>query len=218
MEVRHGISTPSTVMVVGPAGCGKTELVFRMLSSGEVFLPAPTRVMYHYGAWQNRFREVEASDPRFEFVEGLPTHNDLPSGTEHTVMVIDDLMEEVSNSKTAMDIFTKHSHHRNMTVLFLVQKLYGRTHNTRVISQNAHIMVLFKNPRDASSVQTLGRQMYPGNPRFLYAAYHDATKTPHSYLVVNSHQKTDDRMRVVGNLFEEANPTVYIPKRDTHNH
>ena len=60
--------------------------------------------MYHYGAWQNRFTEVEASDSRF--VEGLPTHNDLPRGTTPTVMVIDDLMEEVSKSKTAMDIFT----------------------------------------------------------------------------------------------------------------
>ena len=113
-------------------------------------------------------------------------YEDLPEGSEHTVMVIDDLMEEASKSKTAMDIFTKHSHHRNMTVLFLAQKLYGRTHNTRVISQNAHLMILFKNPRYASGLQTLGRQMYPGNHMFLSEAYIDATKTPHSYLVVNS--------------------------------
>ena len=126
--------------------------------------------MYHYGAWQNSFTEVEASDSRFEFVEGLPAHNDLPSGTTHTVMVIDDLMEEVSKSKTAMDIFTKHSHHRNMKELFLMQKLYCCTHNTRFMSQNAHIKVLFKNPRDASSVKKLGRQMYPGNHKFLYNA------------------------------------------------
>ena len=171
MEVRHGISTPTTVMVVGPTGCSKTELVFRMLLSDSVFRLAPTRIMYHYGAWQTKFMEVEASDSRFEFVEGLPAHNDLPRGTTHKVMVIDDLMEEVSKSKTKMDIFTKHSHHRNMTVLFLVQKLYGRTHNTRVISQNAHLMVLFKNPRDASSVQTLGRQMYPGNHKYLSDPY-----------------------------------------------
>ena len=73
-------------------------------------------------------------------------------------------------------------------------------------------MILFKNPRDAYSVQTLGRQMYPGNHWFLSEAYIDATKTPHSYLVVNSHQRTDDRMRVIGNLFEGTHPTVYIPK------
>ena len=34
-------------------------------------------------------------------------HDNLPRGTMHTVMVIDDLMEKVSKSKTAMDIFTK---------------------------------------------------------------------------------------------------------------
>ena len=111
-------------MVVGPTGCGKTVLVFKMLLDS-VFLPAPTRVMYLYGAWQNRFAEVEASEPRFEFVEGIPVFVNLPHGGAHTVMVIDDLMEEVRKSKTAMDIFTKHSHHRNMTVLFLVQKLHG---------------------------------------------------------------------------------------------
>ena len=174
--------------------------------------------MYHYGAWQHRFTEVESSDSRFEFVEGLPTHDDVPRGTMHTVMVIDDLMVEVSKSKTAMDIFTKQSHHRNMTVLFLVQKLYCCTHNTTFTSHNANLMVLFKNPRDISSVQTLGRQMYTGNHKLLAEAYTDATKRPHSYLVVNSHQKTDDRMRVIGNLFEETNPPVYIPKQHTAKH
>ena len=136
-------------------------------------------------------------------MEELPVFDDLPGGSEHTVMVIDELMEEVSKSKTAMDIFTKHSHHRNMTVLFLVQKLYGRTH--RVISQNAHLMILFKNPRDAYSVQTLGRQIYPRNHKCF-------SLRPHSYLVVNSDQRQDDRMRVIGNLCKEANPAVYLPK------
>ena len=109
-------------------------------------------------------------------MEGLPVYDDLPGGSEHTVMVIDDLLEEVSKSKTAMDIFTKHSHHKNMTVLFVVQKLYGRTHNTRVISQNAHLMILFENPRDASSVQTLGRQMYPGNHKLCFSLRHLSTQ------------------------------------------
>ena len=72
-------------------------------------------------------------------------------------------------------------------------------------------MILFKNPGDASSVQTLGCQMYPGNHMFFSEAYIDATKRPHSDLVVNSHQRTDDRMRVIGNFSEETNPTVYIP-------
>ena len=65
-------------------------------------------------------------------------------------------------------------------------------------------------------MQTLGRQMYPG--KSLSDAYADAMKRPYSFLVVNSHQKTDDRMRVIGNLFEETNLTVYIPKHHTAKH
>ena len=79
-------------------------------------------------------------------------------------------------------------------------------------------MVLFKNPRDASSVQTLGSHMYPATHKFLYDAYNDATKISDSYLVMNSHRKTDDMIRVMGNLFEETNPTVYIPKNHTAKH
>ena len=85
-------------------------------------------------------------------------------------------------------------------------------HNTTVISQNAHLMILFKNPReDASSGQTMGRQLYPGNHFFFSEVFIDAMKRPRSYLVVISHQRTDNRMRVIGNLFEEANPAVCIP-------
>ena len=80
MEVRHGISTPTTVMVVGPTGCGKTKLVLKMLLSDRVFLLVPTRIRHHYGAWRNRFAEVEATEPRFKFVEGLPVFDDLLGG------------------------------------------------------------------------------------------------------------------------------------------
>ena len=173
-------------------------------------------IRYHYGAWQKRYEEIEKSDQRYTFISGVPSEDDLPSGDYHTVMVIDDLMEEVAgkkSSKTTGDIFTKHSHHRNMTVIYIVQKLYGNSHMSRVISQNAHIIILFKNPRDVGAVRTLGAQMFPANNGFLVEAFRDATSKPYSYLVVNAHQRTDERMRVLGNVFElEGEKAVYIPK------
>ena len=90
MVVRHEMPTPTTVMIVGPTGCGKTDLVFKILLLDRVFLPVPTRIkyMYYYGAWQTRFAEVEATDPRLESADGLPVYEDPPGGSEHTVMVI----------------------------------------------------------------------------------------------------------------------------------
>ena len=53
-------------------------------------------------------------------MERLPVFEDLPGGGAYTVMVIDDLMKEVSKSKTAMDDFIKHTHHSYITVLLCV--------------------------------------------------------------------------------------------------
>ena len=57
--------------------------------------------------------------------EGLPTPEELDQWfgpTQAGLLVLDDLMEEGVNDKRVLDLFSKHSHHRNMSVLFLCQK------------------------------------------------------------------------------------------------
>ena len=63
-------------------------------------------------------------------------------------------------------------------------------------------MVLFRNPRDASQVEHLARQVFPTTPRRLTAAYKDATSgSAHSYLVMDFNQDTPDDFRVRNTLF-----------------
>ena len=40
------------------------------------------------------------------------------------MLVLDDLMEEAGNDKRVLDLFTKESHHRGITVLYLCQDLF----------------------------------------------------------------------------------------------
>ena len=212
-KVEFVLPTPTTILVAGPTGSGKTELVSRMLrDSRGYFSDDIHEIRYHYGAWQDRFDLMKQEDSRYVFVPGVPTTTDLPDGSKHTVMVIDDLMKEVSESTTTTDIFTKYSHHRNMTVIFIVQKLYSDSKNARIISGNAQIIVLFKNPRDSRAITVLGSQMFPGRKGFLTSAFADATKEPYSYLVVNAHQSTKEDLRVIGNLSDAESPAVYTPK------
>ena len=44
--------------------------------------------------------------------------------TRGGVLVLDDLMEEGGQDKRVLDLFTKDSHHRNITVLYLTQDLF----------------------------------------------------------------------------------------------
>ena len=63
------------------------------------------------------------------------------------MIVVDDHMSDVN--QLVADIFTKFSHHRNISVLHLTQNLFDKNKYARTISLNSHYLVLFKNCRDA---------------------------------------------------------------------
>ena len=65
--------------------------------------------------------------PGIEFVRGIPHNIDGDGFFDpriNNVIVIDDQMTETSNDKRVMNLFTKGSHHRNLSVIFLSQNLY----------------------------------------------------------------------------------------------
>ena len=67
---------------------------------------------YCYGVWQDRFQPMQ--DGGVIFHEGIPDHQTLVQGFSQGqgVMVLDDLMDEGSNDKRVLEIFTKHSQHQ----------------------------------------------------------------------------------------------------------
>jgi hypothetical protein len=52
--------------------------------------------------------------------------------------------------------------------------------------------------------------MYPGKSKFLIEAYHDATKTPHGYLLFDLKPRTEECLRIRTRVLDK--PIVYIPK------
>jgi len=137
--------------------------------------PSPRWIVYCYGEYQQLFDKY----PRVDFRQGLPDLQNF-NGGEPVLLVIDDLMDATDGS--VANLFTKGSHHRNVSVVFLVQNLFHKNKHVRTISLNSQYMVLFKNPRDASQFASLARQMYPNRSAFAVEAYKDATQQPYSYL------------------------------------
>ena len=92
-------------------------------------------------------------------------------------MIIDDLLNDVY-SKQVCDLFTKGSHHRNISVILNTQNFFHQGRYCRDISLNAKYLVLLKNVRDKNQFMYLARQVYAENSASLYKAYLDATKRP----------------------------------------
>ena len=65
-------------------------------------------------------------------------------------------------------------------------------------------MVLFKNPRDASQIQHLARQIYPKDLEYLVQVYEKVmTLGLYSYLFIDFKQETPDNMRLRASLLED---------------
>jgi hypothetical protein len=194
---------PFTAIVAGPTGCGKTSFVLKFIKyAKDVITPPPEHILWCYGTFQEAFNDLD----EVELHEGLPNIDMLQS---KTLMVIDDLMSEADDRLNK--IFTKYSHHKDISVLFLTQNLFHK--GARTMTLNSHYLVLFKNPRDASQISYLARQMFPGGQsKYMIQSFADATAKPYQYLVVDLKADTDDKFRLRSGIFPDESNYVYVPK------
>lgn len=200
------LTHPFTSLVCGPTGCGKTKFIFRLIENAEKMIsPSPTRILYCYGEYQSLFAQY----PKLEFQEGLPDVSKF-DGKEPTLVIIDDLMDEM-NSDTEK-LFTRISHHRNVSVIFVTQNMFSKNKYARTVSLNSHYMILFKNPRDVSQFAVLAKQMYPNCSKFAIEAYKDATGCPYGYLLVDLKPDMEEQYRLRTNIFPDEYTHVYIKR------
>jgi len=111
------------------------------------------------------------------------------------------------------DLFTKGSHHRNISVILITQNLFYQGRFCRDISLNAKYSVALKNVRDKSQFLYLARQVHPEDSNSLYKSYLDATERPHGYLILDFAQDTEDRLRYRTNVFPDEYPPTYRRRR-----
>jgi len=201
---------PITIQVSVPTLCGKTRLVLRILEE-QIIQPFPTRIIWVFGEWQPDYEMARALYPHIEFVHGWSDEvADSLRSDERNLIIIDDQMSEAGDSKSLCDLFTKGAHHRNLTVMYLVQNVYNKGRSQRTVSLNTHYNIVFRNERDASQFRSLASQMQPHDARWLIDAFEDATKEPYGYLVLDHHPTSRRDMRVLTNITRgKSGLTVY---------
>lgn len=202
---------PSTVLVSGPTGCGKTVFVSQLVIEN-LIQPRPTRVIWVYSEWQTLYDEIKIKRVGIDFVKGLD--DDIYQSLDpkiRNLIILDDQMHNTGDSKLLGRLFTEASHHRNLTIIYIVQNLFDKGKSHRTVSLNAQYLILFKNPRDKSQIATMGRQMFPGKGKFLVESFQDATQVPYGYLFLDLKPGTEDNMRVMTKILPNERTGLYIP-------
>lgn len=201
---------PFTAVISGPSSCGKTVWVTRLIDNlSEMITPVPDEIIYCYSEYQPIFDSLK--EKGVTFIEGVPDIDEWSLGPKR-LLILDDLMNETDARITR--IFTKASHHRSISVIQIVQNLFGKNKEQRTISLNSHYLVVFKNPRDKSQIINLGKQIYPGMSKFVSEAFISATQTPNSYILFDLRQETSENLRLRTNIFPGELHTVFVPRKD----
>ena len=200
---------PFTMLVSGPTGSGKTFWITKLINNVEKYCsPPPSKITYFYSEYQPIFNQMK----KVNFIRGLPENiMSKFDGNQAEWLIIDDLMFESTNSKVISELFTKGSHHRNLSIILLVQNFFTRGKESRNISLNSQYLVLFKNPRDQSIITNVAKQMIPGRTKKIQSIYEDATRKPYSYLFIDLKPETPDETRFLTNVVDkEPYITAYI--------
>ncbi len=198
---------PFTMLVAAGSGFGKTYWVKRLLAEKERLIqPVPKRIVWCYVQWQPLYDEIKEMDPTIEFVEGLPINLDAGFFDRDiaNLMIVDDMMTDITKDNRLTHLYTRGSHHENLSVICLLQNLYYK--NTQTMRRNSHYLVLFDMPMDKTQVRTMSHQMFPSSPYHLLQTYDKAVSKPYGYLVVVSKPNIKQHDRLKTDIFHDDVP------------
>ncbi|GAU89457.1 hypothetical protein RvY_02006 [Ramazzottius varieornatus] len=154
----------------------------------------PPRTVYSYGAWQDKFRDIQENHD-VEFIPGLAEvlDKDFFDAAVPTLLVIDDLAQNVADDTGYSKLFTQGIHHKNVCILLPMRNLYKQGKSMRDVHLNAQYLILYKNVRDVNQIKVVERQTGLSHLSEAYAA---VTKKLHTPLVVDMEPDTPDYLRV----------------------
>jgi len=208
VEFCSNLQHPFTCLVSGMTQSGKSQWIQKLINTRPWKIEQPPeKIIYCYSEYQPElFNAYDKSLVTFN--HGLPNQQEMDEWFHQNVrslLVLDDLMQETdgANGKIISSLFTRGSHHRNLSIILVVQNLFHQNKYFRTISLNSSYIVIFKNPRDGNQIEHLARQIFPNKKYLLSEAYKRATERPHGYLLLDMKQTTPDNMRIRTNIFDE---------------
>ena len=131
---------PTTILIAGPTHAGKT-FVFEQILEHHLIQPSISRVIYVFGEHAPNLADLKHLYPTIEYVQGMKNFLDiLPTieADERNLVVLDEQMSEAGKLETSK-LFTNGSHHRNITVVYIVQNVFDKGKVHRTISLNSTI-------------------------------------------------------------------------------
>ena len=133
-----------------------------------------------------------------KFHGGVPDTDQLktlfPKGG---LLVLDDLMAEGGNDKRVLDLFTKHSHHQNVAVLYLCQDMFQPGKYTVYFQKRPLHHSIQKSKRSVGYEKNILLHAFRTQWQVLQDTFQRLTERPFGYMVLDLHPGSLDDQRIL---------------------
>jgi hypothetical protein len=184
---------------VGPPGSGKSSYCVKLLKYQKyLYEHVVDKIIYVYSAWQTNYDELNALfGSKITFMCGMPPDFSI---FKSCILVIDDQMNSLSDD--FMQTVICNSHHKNVTLIVLVQELFANNYVKRV-RKNSHYISFLKTPY-LLDISIFARKIYTGS---CFKAFMDGFKfvmqqKKYPHLLLDLHAETPDELRIRYDIFE----------------
>jgi hypothetical protein len=215
--------------VAGPSECGKTRLIFDMLTSGTFYKPFD-KVYYFYRHQQPIYEDFRKSVVNIDFIqinnsEDFDIINSIVEnikgfveGTEvkeryKTLMIYDDIAEEILKNADFSNLVTA-GRHKNISIIFIKHNVFQQGKHSVTIDKNTTQLVLMKSPRLGRQLKIIGFEL--GNTKFLVECFRKAvleTEEPYGHLLIDLSQHCPDSLRYCSSVTNRPS-SFWLPHKN----
>jgi hypothetical protein len=204
------LTSPFTLVMSGPSGCGKTALTSELLQS-DCIDPRPNNVTYMFAEWQPAYDKMRQVMPEIKFVAGWkPDIYDQLVPENNNLLIIDDLVSQCRQDPTLSALFTRGSHHRNVSIILITQNYFWSGSTATDVRRNTTYLCMFRCKQDSLQMARFGQRIMPYKSKYFMQAYSEATSRPHGYLFVDMHSECPEEFMLRANILGE-HMAVYLP-------
>lgn len=206
---------PARILVCGPSNSGKTTLVQNIIQQWDTFFHHPvTRVVWYYAVYQPGYAKLAAMG--VELREGLPEsiEDDFPTvvpSDETQIVVLDDFMKEAAKSEKVLNLFTKDSHHKNITAFMMVQNLYHQGKHSVDIARNVSVAIFIVEMRNIMVIQRFLQSSYNKHQvrEIMTWLRRETHGKPYSNFMIDFDMSTNDEHRLRLNIIPDPERGVF---------
>jgi len=189
-----------SMYISGPSQAGKSYLLLDIVKfRAQVCTQNFSRIIYcqsnSYSHKNQQFiKKLQAEFPTLELCNGLPNLNELNLTINNapSLVLIDDLMDEVLNSNSMVHLASTDSHNFNISVIFVVQNYFASGRYGKTLVRNCHYRLFFYNRIEQLELRNISSQIstYPNfmQANFDYLCKHYPDIPP--YLLIDGHSSS----------------------------